>query len=348
MKIAFFWTWDFSRNILKSILGSVSSAQWQMDIEVCLVVSQPDKPVWRKKILEKTPIKLLTEEVGIECWQPKKLKFFSSVIPAKAGIYENVDTSDRFLPSQEWQLNIIEKLKSLELDFIVVVAYWKIVPREILEIPKYWCINLHWSILPKYRWASPIQEALKNWDEKTWLTVMYMSEGMDEWNILKIEEIEVDKIDKTSDIFKKFEQVWPSLLVWTLKEIMQWKIKWIPQDNSLATYCSKISKEDWAVDFCRETSEQIYNKFRAYYTWPWIYTFYDRKKLGIENCFVRAEAWELRAEAWEVVKIDKKTIGVVCADMKILILREVKLEWKKSMDILSFINWNKDFIWNKL
>lgn len=131
----------------------------------------------------------------------------------------------------------------MDLDFIIVVAYWKIIPKAILDIPKYSCINIHWSILPKYRWASPIQESIKNWDTETWLTIMSMSEGMDEWDILKIEKTQIDILDKTPDIFKKFEQFWTNLLINTLKWIINWKIKWVPQDNSKATYCSKIKKK---------------------------------------------------------------------------------------------------------
>ena len=308
MRIAFFWTWDFSRNILEDILDF-------NDISVLLSVSQPDKPVWRKKILEKTPVKKLSEEKSITCLQPIKLKY---------------------------NLDFFEELKSLDLDFIVVVAYWKIIPKEILEIPKYWCVNIHGSILPKYRWASPIQESLKNWDKKTWLTIMYMSEGMDEWDILKIEEVTIDNVDRTPDIFKKFEEIWPKLLINTLKWVISWDIKWQAQNDDLATYCSKISRDDWKIDFCNDSSEQIYNKFRAYFPWPGIYTFYKDKKLSIEFC----ETWDfLNAKPWEVLKLDKKNIWIVCADKKILLLRQLKLEWKKSMDIFSFVNWNKDFIW---
>jgi len=310
MKIAFFGTWDFSANILKSLIDD-----YKKDIEIKLIVSQPDKPVGRKKILEATPVKKVALESNIKILQPEKLKN---------------------------NLKFFEELNSLDLDFIVVVAYWKIVPKEVLEAPKYWCINIHWSILPKYRWASPIQESIKNGDQKTGLTIMYMSEGMDEWDILKIKEIEIDKLDKTPDIFKKFEEIWPELLVNTLKEILDWKIKWKKQDDSKATYCSKISKEDWEVNFTKETWEQIYNKFRAYYPWPWIYSYYKDKKINFENVLLKEYSWDKKV--WSVEKLDKKNIWIVCLDNKILILKQVKLAWKKSMDIISFVNWNKDFL----
>jgi len=319
MKIAFFGTWDFSANILKSLLSD-----YEKDIEVKLVVSQPDKPVGRKKILVSTPVKIVAEENNIECLQPEKLR----------------NNRDFF-----------EKLNSLDLDFIVVVAYWKIVPNEVLDAPKYGCINIHWSILPSYRWASPIQESVKNWDTKTGLTIMYMSEGMDEWDILKIEEIEIWENCKTPDIFKKFEEIWPDLLTNTLKWILDWKIKWKKQDDSKATYCSKISKTDWEINFEKISSSKIYNKYRAYYPWPGIYSYYNWKKINFEE--IEIEDIDLSKDTdfnlWEVVELHdehnpkNKRIWVI-GEGWIIILKQVKLEWKKSMDILSFINWNKDFL----
>ena len=316
MKIAFFGTGEFSRNILKWVLEDSR-------IEVKLVVSQPDKPVGRKKILEKTPIKILAEENNIEVLQPEKL----------------LKNSD-----------FLDYLDSLALDFILVVAYWKIVPKRVLNSAKYGCINLHWSKLPDYRGASPIQEAIKNWDKSTALTVMFMSKWMDEWDILKIEEIIIDKDDKTQDIFDKFESFWAKLAIDTLEEVMEWKIKAVSQNEENATYCSKISKEDWEIDFSKNTSEEVYNKYRAYHNWPWIYTEFKNIKLNLETCeifdwnLLDFNILEEGLIIWNVIKINKKTIWVVCADKKILILRQVKLAGKKSMDIISFVNGNKDFL----
>jgi methionyl-tRNA formyltransferase len=315
MKIAFFWTWEFSKNILKWIFN-----EWSID--VWLIVSQPDKPIWRKKTITPTPVKQLALEKNIKILQPEKLK-------------NNTDFFN--------ELN--------GFDFIVVVAYWKIVPNEVLNAPKYGCINIHWSILPKYRWASPIQEAIKNGDTKTWLTIMYMSEWMDEWDILAIEKIKIDIKDNTLDIFKKFESIGVNLLINTLNQIIKWKIKWHKQNNLKATYCSKILKQDWKIDFKNETAENIYNKFRSYTPWPWIFSFYNNKKLQIEDCFFEnidlSDDDELKI--WDVVELESefwaknREIWVICNSW-ILILKQVKLEWKKRMDIISFINWNKEFL----
>lgn len=315
MNIAFFWTWWFSKNILESLFNDYK------EINILLVVSQPDKPFWRKQEFIPTPVKKFALSNNLSVLQPEKLR-------------NNIEFFDY--------------LKSLNLDFIVVVAYWKIIPIEILEIPKYWCINIHWSILPAYRWASPIQESLKKWDKETWLTIMYMSEKMDEWDVLKIEKVNIDILDKTPDIFKKFENIWPKLLVDTLNWIISWKINWIPQDASKATYCKKIEKEDWKIDFKNERVLDIYNKFRAYFPRPGIYTYYKNKKFDLTDIFFKENEliFDKDFNLWDVVEFEdhgKNNIWILC-NWWILILNKVKLEWKKEMSIKDFVNWNKDFL----
>jgi methionyl-tRNA formyltransferase len=308
MKIVFFWTAWFSANILEWLIEDDC-------IEVDFVVSQEDKPVGRKKILEETAVKKIAKSLGIKVLQPLRLKEDTSI----------------------WEI-------SKDIDFFVVVAYGKIIPQHILDIPKYGCINLHGSILPKYRWASPVQESLKNGDMKTWLTTMYMSAWMDEGDILEIEEVTIENNDTQVDIFGKFELIWSRLIVSTLKKIEEKSIVAKKQDDALATYCLKISKLDWKVIFTKESSSDIYNKFRAYTPWPWIFSFFKKKKFAIIECYVDDEwnTWNI----WEGVKIWKK-IWIVCLDKQILFIEKIKLEWKGTMDILDFINGNPDFIWYK-
>lgn len=297
------------------------------NIDVKLVVSQPDKPFWRRKELLPTPVKNIWLSNSIEVLQPEKIK-------------ENNEFFD--------------KLKSLELDFIVVVAYWKIIPKEILDIPKFWCINIHGSILPKYRWASPVQESILNWDSKTWLTIMYMDEKMDEWDILQIQEIDIDIEDRQKEVFDKFVEVWPKLLVETLSKVKDWQIKWIVQNENEATYCTLIKKEYWEIDFNSKAID-IYNKFRAYNPWPGIYTEYKWKKFTIEDCEFDTDDlvdWD-EFKIWDVVELEYEHrhlkdwtltgLWIICQEW-ILILNEVKLEWKKTTKIKDFINGQKDFL----
>lgn len=315
MKIAFFWTGNFSKNILESIYNNYK------DVNIVSVISQVDKPIWRKQELIQTPIKQFALSKKLPVIQVEKLK-------------NNTE--------------FFNYLESLELDFIVVVAYGKIIPNEILKIPKYGCINIHGSILPAYRWASPIQESLKFGDKKTGLTIMYMSAWMDEWNILKIEEIPIDISDKTWDIFQKFEWIWPKLLIETLYEIISWNIIATPQDDSKATYCKKIEKEDGKINFQEDNIINIYNKFRAYTPWPWIYSYYNGKKFDITDCFFDENniIFDEDFALWDVVEFEdnwKTSIGILCREW-ILILNKIKLEWKKEMSIKDFINGNKDFL----
>jgi len=320
IKIAFFGTPDFAGKILTWILE-------YPEIDCSLVVSQPDKPVWRKKQLLATPVKQVALDAEVEILQPDKIK-------------KNTEFHDY--------------LRSLDLDFIVVVAYGKIIPQAILDIPKYWCINIHGSILPKYRWASPVQAAVKAWESETWLTTMYMSAGMDEWDILKIGKVDIDKDDTSLDIFEKFVHIWPNLLAQTLREILSGDLTGTPQDDTLATYCGKILREDGEVFFQHQSLDEIYNTFRAYTPWPGIYTWYEGKRLVLEevklytsilNPFSCEEKGATKRCPWVFIKISKNKYGIICADKKILQIHRVKLEGKKSMDVVSFVNGNKDVVW---
>ncbi|MCH8518529.1 methionyl-tRNA formyltransferase [Candidatus Gracilibacteria bacterium] len=312
MKIAFFGTPEFASDILRGLLG-------YQDIEVVLVVSQPDKAVGRKRELVATPVKQVALNAGIGVLQPESLK-------------------------RDQSLETI--LKRFNLDFIVVVAYGKIIPKSILEIPKYGCINLHGSILPKYRGASPVQAALRDGLSETGLTTMFMSERMDEGDILEIAKIKVDTVDKSPDIFQKFTRIGPELLRSTLLKVYDSELSGTPQNHAEAMYCGKISKEDGEVSFTKQGAEEIYNFYRAYTPWPGIFTFYEGKRLVIEGCcfdvigdFEREYDGDIIIGSF--IRINKKFFGIICADKKFLVITQVKPEGKKSMDIESFINGNK-------
>jgi methionyl-tRNA formyltransferase len=304
MRIAYFWTAEFSRDIFIWI-------QEFQDIDIVCTVSQPDSPIWRRQEIIPTPLKQASLEKDIVCYQPEKIK-------------KNKD--------------FFELLRSFNLDYIVVVAYGKILPKEILDIPKYATINIHGSLLPKYRGASPIQASLKNGDTETWLTIMLMSEWMDEWDILSQVKVEVDIVDNTKTIFEKFALLGPKLLVDTLRNYTLWNIIPQKQDENQVTYCSKIEKEDGHISFQTMTAKQIYQLFQAYYIWPGIYTFLpDGKRLMIEDCFYMEE--NKNQGTGTLIQLSKKEFWVVCKEW-ILLLKQVKPEGKKSMDIVSFINGN--------
>jgi len=172
-----------------------------------------------------------------------------------------------------------------------------------------------------------------------------MSEWMDEWDIFDILEIDINKDDTSINIFSKFEKIWANWLINILQKIVNNQIKPYIQNHSLATYCWKISKEDWLINFWKDDIFEIYNKFRAYKIWPWIYCYYDNKKLDIIDCFIINEE-NLKSNIWDIIKIEynwKKEIWIIWK-WWVLVLKKIKLEWKKETDILSFINWNKNFL----
>ena len=236
------------------------------------------------------------------------------------------------------------KLKELDADFFVVLAYWKILPKEILDIPKLGPINIHWSILPKYRWASPIQSVFLNKEKESWITIMYMDEWMDTWDIIKILKIPLKKEDNTKTLIDKFIQYWPKFFVDTLWDFGKWELTRQKQNNEEATYCQKFTKQDGKIDF-NQNAEDIYAKFQAFYLWPWIYTTWNDKQLNLTDIDFETKQIEAK-KPWVVFQEDWK-IKIACKNWNI-ILKRVKLEWKKELAIQDFINGHKEFLWSKL
>ena len=355
MRIAFFGTPEFAWDILRWLLQrSIPNPSLQFEgkgLEIVLVVSQPDKAVWRKKELIATPVKQIALDAGINVMQPEKLKIRTQSQPSLNSLS---------FQGKEATRDFQDTLKKLDLDFLVVVAYGKIIPTEILDIPKYGCINLHGSILPRYRWASPVQAAVKSGQTETGLTTMYMSEWMDEWDILQIQKVTIESDDTSEDIFEKFSEIWAKLLVETLEWVISGEISAVPQDASEATYCGKICREDGEVIFQKQSAEEIYNTYRAYTLWPGIYTWYEGRRLVLEEVTLsqpfskRGEQESVPPLSWKetegewvsgfFIKISKNRYGIVCSDWEILEILRVKLEGKKSMDAMSFVNGNREVL----
>lgn len=173
-------------------------------------------------------------------------------------------------------------LAQYECDYYIVVAYGRILPPELLDLPKKMCINIHGSILPAYRGASPIQSALLYGEKETGVTIMEMSEGMDEGDILKIRTIMIDPEETSTSLFAKFAQLSGPTLIQTLRELEMGGITPLPQDASQATYCKKIEKEDGLIDWSK-SAQHIYQMWQAYTSWPGIYTMYNSKRLLLEQ-----------------------------------------------------------------
>ena len=289
-KVIFMGTPDYAEAILQKLLHEAG-------IEVVSVYTQPDKPVGRKKILTPPPVKVLAEGNEIPVYQPNRLR-------------------DR---------EAIDSVTSQECDFIVVAAYGQILPKEILSHAP--CINLHASILPKYRGASPIQQALLNGDEKTGVTAMLMDEGLDTGDILKIAECDIEPDETAPQLFQKLTNIAAELTIEVLNEFET--LTPIPQDEAKATHCKKISKQDGLVAF--EDAKTIYNKYRAFTPWPGIYL-----ESGLKLKEVRLHEQESLHEAGKILHVGNETI--IACQTGSLAVTKVQPASKKEMDILSYIN----------
>lgn len=291
MKIIFMGTPDYAEAILKKIIDTNG-------MEIVAVYTQPDKPVGRKKILTPPPVKVLANEYFIDVYQPSRLRDEETV----------------------------KELLKIECDFIVVAAYGQILPLEVLQHAP--CINLHASILPQYRGASPIQQTLLNGDSKTGVTAMLMDEGLDTGDIIKISEIDVADDEMVESLFEKLTEVASELTIDVLENYSSYTP--IKQDEELATHCSKISKKDGEVEF--EDAVLLYNKYRAFTPWPAVYL-----TSGLKLTEIRLEAKTGKNEAGSILHVDKNSIVVGCKEGSIRVLR-VQPQSKKEMDILSYIN----------
>lgn len=310
-RIWFFGTPYLAARVLEDLLDS-------KHFEIPFIVTNPDKPFGRSWELRGSPVKEIALKHEIRKLQPEKIR---------------------------GNTLFLDELRAFDCDYFIVVAYGKILPLELLEIPKKMCINVHGSTLPKYRWASPIQAALLNGENETGVTIMEMSEGMDEGDILKVRSIPINEHETSESLFEKFSNISGPTLIQTLLELEHGGITPLPQDHTLATYCKKIEKEDGLVDWSK-TALEIYHMWQAYTPWPGIYTIYEGKRLLLE---ITNYEWEI-TNFWkvgQVLKLQDWRCGITCSEW-ILTLEQVKLEWKKSQSIKDFVNGNQKFIWTQL
>ena len=302
MKIIYMGTPDFAVPCLERLIKD--------GYDVCLAVTQPDKARGRKMILTPPPVKVTAEKNGVEVFQPVTLK------------------SDE----------AYDKLKSYNPDFIVVAAYGKILPKRILDIPKYACINVHGSLLPKYRGAAPIQRAVIDGMKTSGVTTMLMGEGLDTGDMLLKYETEIGENEKAGELFDRLAEASPDLLVKTLEDFALSKITPEKQDESKATYASMLSKDEALIDW-NEPSDIIHNKIRGMSPWPVAFTHYDGKKLKI----YQSEKTDKSTSALPgTVSADKNSIYVSCSDGKLLKILSLQAEGAKRLDAKQFSAGHRD------
>ena len=218
-----------------------------------LIVTSPDKPQGRKMLITPPPVKVWAEKNNIKYIQPEKLD----------------------MANVRGEQNII--------DFFLVVAYGKIIPENILNIPKLGSINIHYSLLPKYRGASPVESAILNGDSETGVAIQQMKYKMDAGPIIAQKKVKIFSDEKALELRKRLIKIGGALLVKTLPKFANGKIKEVTQNEKEATFCKKIKKEDGLVNLTSEPPNVLYNKFRAYAFWPRIFFFQNSRRIIITD-----------------------------------------------------------------
>ncbi len=299
MKIIFMGTPDFAVPCLKKLIESHN---------VCAVFSQPDKPVGRKQIMTPPPVKKFAQDNNIDVFQPETLK--------------NAETAD--------------KIKKLNADVIIVVAYGKILPKEILTASKYGCINVHASLLPKYRGAAPIQWAVLNGDRKTGVTIMQMDEGLDTGDILLVKKTAIHSDDTSEDMFEKLSVLGADALAECLDMIENGTVAKQKQPEGNFGYAEKITKKLSSIDWSKPAQE-IHNQIRGLYSWPCATTKINGKNVKIYKSVISNETGNKPG----LVVDNNNDITVCCGDNKCIKITELQADGKKRMRAKAFLQGNK-------
>jgi methionyl-tRNA formyltransferase len=273
--------------------------------EVVGVVTQPDKPVGRSQSIEPPPIKKALSGTKIPVLQPPRIK----------------------------ERQAIEEIRALKPDVIVVMAYGQILPRDVLEIPKIACLNLHASLLPRWRGAAPIQAAIAAGDGETGITVMYMDEGLDTGDVLLQRTIDILPTDTGGGLHDRLAEIAPETLLESLDLLAKGNAPRTPQDNSVATYASKLKREDGKIDWS-DPADGIERKIRAFDPWPG--AFMAIKTNGTQKLKIfSATIVDLQGKPGEI--LSSQNAFVVAAGKDALSLCEVQLEGKRRMSAGEFL-----------
>lgn len=290
-RVIFMGTPDYASKICNALIQAP-------DIEVVAVYTQPDKPVGRKAILTPPPVKEIALQHHIPVFQPARLR----------------DEA------------VVNELLSISCDLIIVAAYGQILPKSIIDFVP--CINLHASILPQYRGASPIQQSLLNDDSQTGVTAMWMDEGLDTGAIIKIQTVPISPDEMVVDLFEKLTECAAAL---TLDVIRTWDRKTVTiQDDSQASHCKKITKNDGLITF--DNAQEIYNRYRAFTPWPGLYL-----ESGLKIKAMQLEDISSHGKAGEIKSIDHSGIVVQCASGSLKILR-LQAPSKQETNAVDYIN----------
>ena len=307
-KIVFMGTPKFAVPVLEMLIEKYG---------VDLVITQPDKKVGRKKVLTAPPVKVIAEEKGIKVLQPEKI------------------SNDE---------NVLSELKELNPDIIITAAYGQLVPETILEIPKYKCINVHGSLLPKLRGGAPIQYSILEDHGKTGITIMYMVKKLDAGDMISKVEVDILDSDNYESLHDKLSIAGRDLLKETLPNIFTGNIAPEKQDDSLATFARNILREDEKIDW-NKSAGQIFNQIRALDPTPGAFTYLDENILKIWNSeVVDLEENFSSKKVGTIIKQDKKHIYLLCGENTVLKVKELQISGKKRMPVVNFLSNKKDYV----
>jgi methionyl-tRNA formyltransferase len=310
MRIVFIGAGEIGVPTLRALLDS--------EHEVVAVVTQPDKPVGRERRIEPPPIKKeITRNGG----------FQTAVGRSAAGKPPLLEVLQ---PAKIKDPQPIEAIRGITPDLIVVIAYGQILPRDVLEIPRVACLNLHASLLPRWRGAAPVQAAIAAGDCETGITVMYMDEGLDTGDILLQRNLEILPNDTGRSLHDRLAQIAPETLLESLRLLAAGNAPRIPQANARATYAPKLKREHGQIDWS-ESAEAIERKIRAYNPWPGAFMKVDRQNLKVFS----ASVVDLNGQSGEILRRDKDLI--VATGKGALSLAEVQLEGKRRMSAGEFL-----------
>ncbi|MDO4562860.1 MAG: methionyl-tRNA formyltransferase [Clostridia bacterium] len=300
MRIVFMGTPDFAVTSLKALCEN--------SFDVAAVVSQPDKPKGRKQVLEPTPVKSYAISKGINVFQPHSL--------ADAAV--------------------LDALKKIAPDVIIVVAYGKILPKSILSLPKYGCMNVHASLLPRHRGAAPIQRSIIAGDKETGVTIMQMDEGLDTGDIIFQIKTDIYSDETSGELFERLSQYGAHLLTDTLRMIEAGEA--IPREKQSedgVTYAAALSKKEAQINW-KADAESIKNLCRGMNPWPMAHSFVGGKRFLIPSCSVD----NAKGKPGEVLKADENGLLVACGRGSVLI-PYVRFDGKKEMSVREYLLGNK-------
>ena len=309
MRIIFMGTPDFAVHTLEALLAAGH--------DICLVVTQPDKPVGRGKSLQEPPVKQVAKLNGIPVVQPVKIR----------------------------ELKHIEVLRNYQADVMVVVAFGQILSKEILEMCPCGCVNVHASLLPAYRGAAPIQWAIIRGEEVTGVTTMQMDEGVDTGDVLLKVEIPITSTDTGASLHDKLAKAGGELAVETLQQLQENKIVSISQGETTTPYAKMLTKEMGNINW-QQTAKEIERLVRAFHPWPCAYSFLDGKLLKIWQVEVGFEidkaynTQEREVLPGQIVYVDKEHFRVQTG-AGVLQIKEVQIAGKKRMSVAEFLRGHK-------